>query len=280
MSPREIIKINSVEVSYQQYGEGDYISLTDIARYKDNERSDYIIQNWLRNRNTLEFLGIWERINNPNFKSIEFDGLRQKAGLNSFSLTPQRWVSTVQAIGIVSKKGRGGGIYAHKDIAFEFASWVSAEFKLYLIKEFERLKSAEYVAEKLEWNARRLITKANYRIHTDAIKDNLPKGLSDKQVSITYANEGDVLNVALFGMTASEWRSRNKGKKGNIRDEATIQELVVLANIESYNAEMIRDGVDQHTRLKRLNGAAITQLKSLLNNQEIKRLEENNAKSQ
>lgn len=204
MSPREIMKIKNIEVAFQSFDEKDYISLTDIARHKDKDRSDYVIQNWLRNRNTIEFLGLWEKVNNPKFKSIEFDGLRQQSGLNSFSLTPQRWTNETDGIGLVSRKGRGGGTYAHKDIAFEFASWISPEFKLYLIKEFERLKSSEYVAEKLEWNTRRMISKANYRIHTDAIKEYLPKNLTEKQISITYANEADVLNVALFGVTATD----------------------------------------------------------------------------
>lgn len=273
MTAREIMNIRNINISFQTFHENDYISLTDIARYRDRDRSDYIIQNWLRNRNTIEFLGLWEKINNPKFKSIEFDGFRRKAGLNSFSLTPQRWTGTTDAIGLMSRRGRGGGIYAHKDIAFEFASWISAEFKLYLIKEFERLKSAEYIAEKLEWNTRRMISKVNYRIHTDAIKSRLPKTLTQKQISITYANEADVLNVALFGQTAAEWRARNKGRRGNIRDHATLQQLVVLANIESYNAEMIRDGLDQRSRLKRLNAAAITQLSSLSKNSEISQLE-------
>lgn len=277
MAPREIVKIQDVEIAFQTFHEADYISLTDIARYRDRDRSDYVIQNWLRNRNTIEFLGLWEKINNPNFKSIEFDGFRQRAGLNSFSLTPQRWIQATDAIGLLSRRGRGGGIYAHKDIAFEFASWLSAEFKLYLIKEFERLKSAEYITEKLEWNTRRMIAKANYRIHTDAIKAHLPRNLTDKQINITYASEADVLNVALFGMSAAEWRSANKGKRGNIRDQATIQELVVLANIESYNAEMIRQGLDQRMRLKRLNIAAIAQLRSLLNDGGIKRLQKGEA---
>ena len=198
MSQREIIKVKNIEISFQTINENDYISLTDVARYRDKYRSDYIIQNWLRNRNTIEFLGLWEKVNNPKFKSIEFDGFRQSAGLNSFSLTPQRWAKSTGAVGIISKKGRGGGVYAHKDIAFEFASWISAEFKLYLIKEFERLKSTEYIAEKLEWNTRRMVSKVNYRIHTDAIKAELPKSLTQKQINITYANEADVLNVALL----------------------------------------------------------------------------------
>ena len=277
MAVREIMKVQNIEVSFQTFHESEYISLTDIARYRDRDRSDYIIQNWLRNRNTIEFLGLWEKMNNQNFKSIEFDVFRQRAGLNSFSLTPQRWVSTTSAIGIISRKGRGGGIYAHKDIAFEFASWLSVEFKLYLIKEFERLKSTEYITNKLEWNTRRLISKVNYRIHTDAIKSQLPKNLTEKQINITYANEADVLNVALFGQTAADWRVKNKGKRGNIRDEATIEELVVLANIESFNAEMIREGLDQPTRLRKLNLAGIAQLRSLAGNYSVKKLDGNSS---
>lgn len=277
MTAREIARVNGIEVSYQTIGNNDFISLTDIAKQKDSQRTNYIIQNWMRTRSTIEFIGLWEVLNNPNFKRIDFDAFKNQAGSNSFSLTPQRWISSTNAVGIISKSGRyGGGIYAHKDIAFEFASWISAEFKLYLIKEFERLKSAEYVAEKLEWNTRRMISRANYRIHTDAIKSQLPKTLTEKQINITYANEADVLNVALFGTTAREWRKNNKNNKGNIRDYATIQQLVVLANIESYNAEMIREGLDQHARLKRLNIAAITQLNSLMRNPEIKRLEDKN----
>lgn len=227
----------------------------------------------MRTRSTIEFIGLWEKINNPNFKGIEFDAFKSEAGSNSFSLTPQRWIETTGAIGLISKSGRyGGGVYAHKDIAFEFASWISAEFKLYLIKEFERLKSAEYVAGKLEWNVRRMLSKTNYRIHTDAIKENLPKNLTEKQINITYANEADVLNVALFGVTAADWRVANKGKKGNVRDFTSIQQLVVLSNIESYNAEMIRSGLSQPERLRKLNLAAIAQLKSLLNINDLEKL--------
>lgn len=274
MTAREIMKVRGLEVSFQTIYKKDFISLTDIAKHKDNQRTNYIIQNWMRTRSTIEFIGLWEILNNPNFKRIDFDAFKIQAGSNSFSLTPQRWVDATRAIGIVSKSGRyGGGIYAHKDIAFEFASWISAEFKLILIKEFERLKSAEYLTEKQEWDTRRMISKVNYRIHTDAIKAQLPRALTQKQINVTYANEADVLNVALFGTTASEWRKSNKGKKGNIRDHATIQQLVVLANIESYNAEMIRDRLSQHTRLKRLNIAAIAQLNSLMQNPDIAQLE-------
>lgn len=274
MSPREIMKVQNLEISFQTVNESDYISLTDIARYQSSKETDDIIKNWMRNRSTIEFLGLWEKISNPNFKPVEFEGFKNNSGKNSFVLSPSKWIRSTNAVGIIAKSGRGGGTYAHKDIAFEFASWISAEFKLYLIKEFERLKSAEYIAEKLEWNTRRLISKVNYRIHTDAIKERLPKNLTEKQINITYASEADVLNVALFGMTAAEWRSDNKGKKGNIRDDTTITKLVVLANLESYNAEMIRQGFDQHIRLKRLNIAAIAQLKSLMDSNNIKQLED------
>jgi len=253
--------------------DGDYISLTDIARYKDKERTDYIIQNWMRNRDTVEFLGVWERINNPSFKPIEFDGLRNSAGFNSFSLTPKRWISTVNAIGVINKSGRyGGGTFAHKDIAFEFASWISAEFKLYLIKEFQRLKFEENKRLELGWDAKRLLTKINYRIHTDAIQRSLiPKEISKSQANIIFANEADVLNKALFGMTAKEWRDNNPKLVGNIRDYSDVTQLVCLANLESFNAEFIRQGLVQTDRLLKLNGIAIIQMQSLLGNSSIKR---------
>jgi hypothetical protein len=255
--------------------DSDYISLTDIARYKDRERTDYIIQNWMRNRDTVEFLGIWEMINNPSFKPIEFDGLRNSAGSNSFSLTPKRWILTVNAIGIINKSGRyGGGTFAHKDIAFEFASWISAEFKLYLIKEFQRLKVEENERLILGWDAKRMLTKINYKIHTDAIKEKivLPQKLSVTDGLIIYANEADVLNKALFGMTAKEWRDKNPKLDGNIRDYSDVTQLVCLANLESLNAEFIRQGLAQADRLLKLNEIAIIQMRSLLGNSSIKRL--------
>lgn len=213
-----------------------------MARYKDPERTDYIIQNWLRSRTTIEFLGVWEQLNNPDFKPIEFDGFRKQAGLNSFVLTAKQWISQTGAIGLVSKSGRYGGTYAHKDIAFEFASWISVEFKLYLIKEFQRLKDEEY--KKLGWDIRRNLTKINYRIHTDAIKENLiPKELTKQQVNIIYASEADVLNIALFGKTAKDWRDSNPDKKGNIRDYAEISQLVCLSNLENLNAHFINENV-------------------------------------
>ncbi|TSC93937.1 MAG: hypothetical protein CEN91_60 [Candidatus Berkelbacteria bacterium Licking1014_85] len=268
MATREIIKVQGFEITID---DKDFISLTDMLRAKDG---DFFISDWLRNRNTVEFLGIWESINNSNFNYGEFAIIKSNAGLNNYKISAKEWASKTNAIGIKARAGRYGGTYAHKDIAFEFGMWISPQFKLYLIKEFERLKSAEYIAEKLEWNARRMISKANYRIHTDAIKSQLPKSLTEKEINITYASEADVLNVALFGVTAVEWRINNKGKKGNIRDYATIQQLVVLANIESYNAEMIRDHLDQHSRLKRLNIAAIAQLESLTKSSKIKQFED------
>src|SRR3989344_5731346 len=257
-----------IKVYIFQQNEKDYISLTDIARYKDKERTDYIIQNWMRNRDTIEFLGIWEQINNANFKPIEFDGLRKEAGSNSFSLTPKRWILSVNAIGIIAKSGRyGGGIFAHTDIAFEFASWISAEFKLYLIKEFQRLKTEENERLVLGWDIKRQLTKINYLIHTDAVKENLiPQNISKKQASFIYADEADILNVALFGMTAKEWRNKNSKLIGNIRDYADIIQLVCLAGLESLNAEFVRQGMPQSERLIRLNKIAIIQMKSLSEN--------------
>lgn len=243
----------------------DYISLTDIARYKDAASTDDIIKNWLRNRNTIELLGFWEQMYNPDFKPVEFDGFRKQAGLNSFVLTPKRWVETTNAIGIMSKSGRYGGTFAHKDIAFEFASWVSIEFKLYIIKEFQRLKESESDRLKLEWDFQRTLAKVNYHIHTDAIKENLvPDAISKQQASFIYASEADVLNMALFGKTAKQWRNENPDLKGNIRDYAAIEQLVVLSNMESTNALLLHQGMQQSERLIQLNEMAITQMQSLL----------------
>jgi hypothetical protein len=262
---------NEIKLYYTR--EEDYISLTDIARYKDRERTDYIILNWLRNRNTIEFLGIWEYLNNPNFNPIEFDGIKKQAGLNSFILTAKRWIDSTGAIGIISKTGRYGGTYAHKDIAFEFASWVSVEFKLYLIKEFQRLK--EYEQKQLGWDIRRNLAKINYRIHTDAIRLNLiPIELSKEQVNLVYASEADVLNMALFGKTAKQWREGNPDKKGNIRDYANVSQLICLANLENLNAHFIQQGVSQSKRLKLLNDTAIQQMKILIDDKSQKQLEE------
>ena len=265
------IEVLETSVKVARIEESDFISLTDIARHRDSERGDYIIQNWLRNRNTIEFLGIWEQLNNPAFNSIEFDGIRNQAGLNSFSLTPKRWIAQTGAVGIVSKTGRYGGTYAHKDVAFEFASWVSVEFKLYLIKEFQRLKEAE--RDQLGWDIRRNLARINYRIHTDAIKDNLvPPELTPQQMSLVYATEADVLNMALFGMTAKQWRDANPDKTGNIRDYANGAQLVCLANMESLNAHFINEGIEQSERLARLNQIAIQQMSALIGEQSLRRL--------
>lgn len=227
----------------------------------------------MRNRNTIELLGFWETIYNPNFKPLEFEGFRKQAGLNSFVMTPKRWIETTNAIGIVSKSGRYGGTFAHKDIALEFASWISIEFKLYVIKEFQRLKEDENNRQKLEWNLQRTLAKVNYHIHTDAIKDNLiPREITKQQSSFVYANEADILNVALFGITAKQWRENNPGQKGNIRDYATLEQLVVLSNMESINALLIRQGLEQNERLIELNRVAITQMKSLFESNSLKKL--------
>ena len=273
MSKNSKIIVSGIEVFIYKDKQEDYISLTDIARHRDAERSDYILQNWMRNRSAIEFIGLWEQFNNPDFNSIEFDGIKNNSGSNSFSLTPKRWIETTNAIGIISKTGRYGGTFAHKDIAFEFASWLSAEFKFYLIKEFQRLKEDENDRLKLDWNLQRTLAKVNYHIHTDAIKENLiPKELTKTQVSYVYANEADMLNVALFSKTAKQWRDENPTTKGNIRDEATIEQLVVLSNMESINAVFINQGLPQNERLVQLNKLAITQMKSLLNSTAMKKL--------
>jgi len=273
MAKNKTIKVESFEIVLYSQNNEDFISLTDMARYRDAERTNYIIQNWLRTRNAIEFCGLWEQINNPGFKRIEFDAFKNEAGSNSFTLTPQKWIESTNAIGMVSKSGRYGGTFAHRDIAFEFASWISPQFKLYLITEFQRLKKEESNSLKLEWNLQRTLAKINYIIHTDAIKENLiPKELSKQQINFVYANEADLLNVALFGMTAKEWRGANPAAKCNIRDEASIEQLVVLSNMESINAVLIQQGLQQNDRLKQLNAIAISQMKSLLGNAEIKRL--------
>ena len=266
------MKVLSKEITVYTQNEEDYICLTDIAKYKNAEGSDDLIRNWLRNRNTIEFLGIWEHLNNPDFKPVEFDGFRKQAGLNSFTLTPKQWIKRTNAIGIVSKPGRYGGTFAHKDIAFEFASWISVEFKLYLIKEFQRLKDAE--RQQLGWDIRRNLSKINYRIHTDAIKQNLiPPALTAYQTNLIYASEADVLNMALFAMTAKEWRDRHPGDKGNIRDYANVSQLVCLSNLENLNAHFIQEKTPQPERLRKLNEIAIQQMKLLAEHTGIERLE-------
>jgi hypothetical protein len=261
---KEIIHAKGFDIGiYTENFKEEYISLTDIARYKSDEPKD-VVKNWMRTRSTIEYLGLWEELHNPDFKGVEFDAFKNEAGSNAFVLSPQKWVSSTNAIGIVSKSGRYGGTYAHSDIAFEFASWISPEFKLYIIKDYQRLKTDENSRLSLSWNLNREISKLNYRIHTDAIKENLiPEELSKIQVARVYASEADVLNMALFGMTAKEWRDLNKGKKGNIRDYATLSQLLVLANMESYNAVLIEKEVVQSERLKQLNQLAIRQMKTL-----------------
>jgi hypothetical protein len=266
------IDVKGIEISYYVKNEDDYICLTDIAKYKNRDNSDDLIRNWLRNRNTIEFLGVWEQLYNPDFKPVEFDGFKKQAGLNSFSLTPKQWIEKTRAIGIISKAGRYGGTYAHKDIAFEFASWISVEFKLYLIKEFQRLKEEE--RKQLGWDIRRNLAKINYRIHTDAIKENLvPAVLSKAQINLVYATEADVLNMALFGITAKDWRDNNPGKKGNIRDYADISQLVCLSNLENLNAHFINEGISQAERLVRLNKIAIHQMKLLTEEHGVRKLD-------
>ncbi len=273
MAKNKILTVEKIDIVLYSQNNEDYISLTDMARFRDAERTNYIIQNWLRTRSAIEFCGLWEQLNNPTFKRIEFDAFKNEAGANSFSLTPQKWIENTNAIGIISKSGRYGGTFAHRDIAFEFASWISAEFKLYLITEFQRLKKEENSRLNLEWNLQRTLAKVNYRIHTDAIKENIiPKLLSQKDTSLLYASEADILNMALFGKTALKWRSENPKTEGNIRDQATIEQLVVLSNLESINSVLIHQGLSQGERLMQLNTIAITQMKSLMNNTNIKKL--------
>lgn len=269
------IDVRGAAITVLSQKDEDFICLTDIARVKNADRSDDLVRNWLRNRNTVEYLGIWEHLNNPGFNSVEFDGIRMQAGLNSFALTPKQWIEKTNAIGIVSHAGRYGGTFAHKDIAFEFASWISVEFKLYLIKEFQRLKEDENRRLSLAWNLNRTLSKLNYRIHTDAIKSHLiPATVTPAQAAVTYANEADMLNVALFGQTAKEWRDANPGLEGNMRDYATIEQLLVLANIEGMNAELIHMGLSQGERLNRLNEIAIRQMQVLTSASAIKQLKE------
>ena len=256
-----------------QRNENDFISLTDMARYKNADEPKDVVKNWMRNHSTIEFLGIWEQINNPNFKGVEFDAFRSESGANSFVLSPQKWIEKTNAIGLISRSGNGGGTFAHKDIAFEFATWISPEFKLYLIKEFQRLKIEENERLILGWDAKRMLTKINYRIHTDAIKKHIiPIQVSSAQANKIYANEADVLNMALFGMTAKDWRDKNPKLEGNIRDYSDMTQLVCLANLESLNAEFIRQGLPQPQRLIKLNEIAIIQMSSLLGNTNIKKL--------
>ncbi len=260
---------------YTEDFKNDYISLTDIAKNKNTDDPRFVIQNWMRNRNTLEYIGLWEILNNSNFNRVQFDTFKNEAGLNRFTMTPQKWIDLTNAIGIISKSGRYGGTFAHKDIAFKFASWLSAEFELYIIKDYQRLKDDENSKLSLNWNLNREISKINYKIHTDAIKTYLLGDLTKEQLSYKYASEADMLNVALFNKRAKEWREENPKLKGNIRDYASLNELLILANMESYNAILIEKGIKQKERMIELRNLARTQLLSLENisNIDIKKLE-------
>ena len=279
MAKNQLLKVQGIAIKTFTGQSGDYISLTDIARNKNADEPKDVVKNWMRSKTTIEFLGLWEQINNKNFKGVEFDSFMNEAGSNAFTLSPSKWVENTGAIGIISRQGKSGGTFAHRDIAFEFASWVSAAFKLYLVKEFQRLKEEESSKLKLNWNFQRTLAKVNYKIHTDAIKKKLiPDELSNKQTSIIYATEADVLNMALFGKTAKQWRDDTSAgsapnEKGNIRDEASIQQLVVLSNLESINAMLIHQNIPQKERLVQLNQLAISQMKSLVENSSIKKLE-------
>jgi len=275
------VKKDTIEakgIAIQVYTEdfkNDYISLTDIARYKNSEEPNVVVANWMRNYNTIEYLGIWEQLNNLEFTPLEFEGFLKEAGSNAFTLSPQKWVNMTNAKGIYVKLGRGGGTFAHKDIAFKFASWISAEFELYIIKDYQRLKDDENSRLSLGWNLNREISKINYKIHTDAIKEYLLKDLTNEQLSYKYASEADMLNVALFNKRAKQWREENHDLKGNMRDYASLNELLVLANMESYNAILIGKGMDQKERMIELRKLARTQLMSLekLGDSSIKKLE-------
>jgi len=268
----EKIDVQGKEITIISRERQDYISLTDIAKYRNNDAPADIVKNWLRSRSTIDFLGFWEQLNNPGFKLVEFDQFRNESGTNHFVLSPQKWIGTTHAVGLISKSGRYGGTYAHKDIAFEFASWISPQFKLYLITEFQRLKETE--RKQLGWDIRRNLARINYRIHTDAVKDHLiPPELTPRQTNLIYASEADVLNMALFGMTAKEWCDSHSGEKGNIRDYANVSQLVCLSNLENLNALFIQENAPQAERLRKLNQIAIQQMRLLTDDSRIKRLE-------
>ncbi len=273
MNKTKILLVKGISIATIVIGDEAYISITDIARNKNASEPKDVVKNWLRSKTTIEFLGIWEQLYNPDFKGVEFDSFLYEAGSNSFTLSPSKWIEATNARGIISKAGQNGGTYAHKDIAFEFASWVSSGFKLYLIKEFQRLKAEENERLQLNWNLQRTLAKVNYHIHTDAIQENLiPIELTKQQISFVYANEADMLNMALFGTTAREWRKENPLIEGNIRDLASIEQLVVLSNMESINAVLIHQGIIQSERLFQLNKIAITQMKSLVGNKNLRKL--------
>lgn len=271
---REEINVKENKVGIIKFGNSEYISLTDLARYADEDDPRYPIQNWMRNKDVISYLGLWESVNNENFKGVEFDTFKNEAGSNKFKISPQKWINETNAIGIISKSGNGGGTYAHSDIALEFASWLSPEFKFYLITEFERLKKQESYQYKIEWQASRLLSKVNYLMHTDAIKEIMVPNLTDEQKNLVYASEADVLNVALFGTTAKEWRKKNPklAENGNIRDYTDLLHLIILNNLENTNAELIKLGLSQQERLIRLNDSAKKQINLLKNDNRIKQL--------
>lgn len=262
---KETIHAKGVDIGiYTSDFQNEYISLTDIAKYRNSDDPRFVIQNWMRNKNTIEFLAVWEELHNPDFNRVQFEAVRNEAGLNLFVMTPTKWIETTNAIGIASKAGRYGGTYAHSDIAMSFATWISPEFQLYIMKDYQRLKTSENSRLPLNWNLNREISKLNYKIHTDAIKENLiPPELTQSQISYTYASEADMLNVVLFGKTAKQWREENPKEKGNIRDMATIHQLLVLANLESYNAVLINQGKEQSERMRLLRELAIYQMQAI-----------------
>lgn len=267
------LEVNDNKIKVITIDNKEFISLTDLARYADEDDPRYPIQNWLRNKDVIAYLGLWEKLNNENFKGVEFDAFKNEAGSNKFKISPQKWIKETNAIGIISKSGNNGGTYARSDIALEFASWLSPEFKLYVIQEFERLKRNEAYQYKMDWTANRMLAKTNYRIHTDSIKQNIVPKLTDKQKMYVYAEEADVLNVALFGMTAKEWKENNPNLKGNIRDYTDLKHLLILCNLENTNAELINDNISQKERLIKLNNSAIKQMKVLKSDKTIKELE-------
>lgn len=276
---KQKIKVEGRIINIYDQDGTDFISLTDIAR-QINDRTDIVISNWLRNRNTVEYLGVWEKLHNPNFNSIEFDGIKSQTGLNSFFLSAKQWIESTGASGIQSKAGRYGGTFAHRDIAFEFCSFISPVFKLYLVKEFQRLKGEEAESQNLEWNVKRIMAKANYRILTEAVREHLipPRLQYTKSEGLYFANEADLINMALFGMTAKEWRRQNPERKGNIRDDATNEQLLVLSNLQSLNAKLMKWGCDQEQRLQILNESAIEEMSVLVSSSSIKGLPEKDKK--
>ena len=262
---KDVIHAEGIDIGiYTSDYENEFISLTDIAKKKEGEYPGYVIQNWMRNRSVISFIGLWEALHNPNFNCLEFEAIKNEAGDNGFVMTPKRWIESTGAIGIISKQGRYAATFAHRDIAFEFASWISPEFQLYIMKDYRRLKQDENSRLSLDWNLNRALSKVNYRIHTDAVKENLiPPELTPEQIAYTYASEADLLNVALFGQTAKQWKNNNPSKKGNVRDDANLNQLLVLANMESYNAILIEQGKSQSERLILLRNLAIKQMDTL-----------------